>query len=299
MLYILLPVHNRREVTKKFIKCLKKQSFHNFQLILIDDGSTDCTDKMVLNELPNTQIIYGNGNLWWAGALQAGFEYLRNKTHNKDEVVLLINDDVEFDAHFLQTAMKTMKEEKNKILLKSWCIDKYSKQINDGYIHANLNKLTFKDTNNPKLANCASTRGLFLKVTDFINIGGFIPNKLPHYLSDYEFTIRATSQLGYRIHCNEKLYLLSDSAKSGYHTIQYNGFKEFLNHFFSIKCPTNPKYLIQFTNVVCKNKYNKCFLVISILLKSSLKLMLAFAFLFYTKERKKINIGNFSANFKK
>jgi glycosyltransferase involved in cell wall biosynthesis len=37
--YILLPVHNRKEVTQSFIKCLNAQSVKDFHLVLIDDGS--------------------------------------------------------------------------------------------------------------------------------------------------------------------------------------------------------------------------------------------------------------------
>ncbi|MCK5537931.1 MAG: glycosyltransferase family 2 protein, partial [Bacteroidales bacterium] len=39
MIYIILPVHNRKKITEKFIKCLVKQTYQDFKLILVDDGS--------------------------------------------------------------------------------------------------------------------------------------------------------------------------------------------------------------------------------------------------------------------
>ena len=46
-LYILLPVHNRCDITREFIDCLKAQTFQDYHLVLIDDGSTDGTEQMV------------------------------------------------------------------------------------------------------------------------------------------------------------------------------------------------------------------------------------------------------------
>ena len=40
-LYILLPVHNRREITRDFIDYLEAQTWQNYHLVLIDDESTD------------------------------------------------------------------------------------------------------------------------------------------------------------------------------------------------------------------------------------------------------------------
>ncbi len=294
MLYILLPVHNRREITQRFLECLKRQSFQDFQLILIDDGSTDSTDKMTLSHFPNTKIIYGDGSLWWAGALQKGYEYLQNKQIDKNDVVLLINDDTEFKDDFLQTAIDILASQ-SEVILKSWSVDKYTKHREDGYIVSNLEKFTFSNTSNERLANCASTRGLFIRAEEFISIGGFVPGKLPHYLSDYEFTIRAFNK-GYKIHCDDRLELISDSKESGYHIIEYQTFGEFMDKFFSIKCPANPKYLINFVKLTSNNIFYKLLIIVKIILKAAVKVLVAFIFSF---GRKSIDVSRFSSNFTK
>ena len=58
-IYILLPVHNRRDQTKTFIDCLTAQTYQNYHLILIDDGSTDGTAEMVQSKIPLAIIIKG------------------------------------------------------------------------------------------------------------------------------------------------------------------------------------------------------------------------------------------------
>ena len=41
--YILLPVHNRRAITVRMAEALRGQTRQDFQLVLVDDGSTDGT----------------------------------------------------------------------------------------------------------------------------------------------------------------------------------------------------------------------------------------------------------------
>jgi GT2 family glycosyltransferase len=294
MLYILLPVHNRREITQRFLECLKRQTLQDFQLVLIDDGSTDDTDKMVVELLPETKIIYGNGNLWWAGGLQKGYELLSTMDLSPTDAVLLINDDTEFENDFLQIAMNILGRKRN-VALKAWSVDKYSGERGDGYIVANLGNYTFNSTDNEKLANCTSTRGLFIGAKEFIDIGGFVPNKLPHYLSDYEFTIRAFNK-GYKIYCDDRLGLISDSKESGHHIIEYQTFGEFMDKFFSIKCPANPKYLINFVRLTSSNIFTTAFNIVKIILKAVVKILVAFIFSF---GRKSVDVSRFSSNFTK
>ncbi len=66
-IYIILPVHNRIETTHRFIKCLKRQTYTKFHLILVDDGSTDGTEEYVRTELHDVTVIKGNGNLGGQG----------------------------------------------------------------------------------------------------------------------------------------------------------------------------------------------------------------------------------------
>ena len=95
-IYVFLPVHNRRETTERFIQCLKMQSYQNYHLVLIDDGSTDGTEEMVRSQIEPLTVIKGRGDWWWAGALQQGYEWLRSEARKPSDVVLIINDDTQF-----------------------------------------------------------------------------------------------------------------------------------------------------------------------------------------------------------
>src|ERR1039458_2147123 len=103
--HILLPVHNRREITRRFVNCLKAQTHRGDHLILIDDGSTDGTTDMVRGEIEPVTVIRGDGDWWWAGSLQQGYEWLKTHEATWRDVALIINDDTEFASDFLEKGL--------------------------------------------------------------------------------------------------------------------------------------------------------------------------------------------------
>jgi len=247
MIYIILPVHNRKETTEKFIKSLISQIYKEFVLILVDDGSTDGTDEMVLGYIPNSVVLKGDGSLWWAGALQKGYEWVVDNSNDKD-ICLLINDDTVFDENFLKTGVELISKSERTLLL-AQCYSQSNKMLLDSGVHANLKALTFEQANTKSKINCLSTRGLFLKVKDFKNIGGFLPKILPHYLSDYEFTIRAFKK-GYNLTTDENLKLYVDQETTGLHSIKYKGILDYYHQYFSNRNSSNPFHWLVFVYLV-------------------------------------------------
>jgi len=243
VIYILLPVHNRKDITEKFIHSLIKQTVKDYKLILIDDGSTDGTADMVREYLPDSIVIQGGGNLWWAGALQKGYEWLSKNASNSD-VCLIINDDTIFDEYFLAQGIAIINNSDRTLLL-AQCYSQQTGALLDSGVHANLKKLTFEQAKSKEEINCLSTRGLFLKISDFKAIGGFYPRALPHYLSDYEFTIRAFRK-GYKLTTNDNLKLYVDQETTGIHTISAKNIRDYLLKYFSNRNSSNPVHWIVF-----------------------------------------------------
>ena len=69
MIYVITAVHNRYAITEAFVQRLLEQSEKDWNLILVDDGSTDGTADMVKSLVPEAVILNGDGDLWWGGAL--------------------------------------------------------------------------------------------------------------------------------------------------------------------------------------------------------------------------------------
>jgi GT2 family glycosyltransferase len=191
-LYILVPVHNRRATTVHFVEALNRQTWRGYHLILIDDGSTDGTAEAVRAICPATEVIVGTGDWWWAGCLDQACRHLQRQGVADDDVLLLINDDVVVKPDFLERALAEFAPMRDTLLLARQVDAATGTEIDfGGGVRADLFELRFAAARQPEEINCLPTRGLFLRWRDYCRTGGFRPEQLPHYLSDYEFTLRA------------------------------------------------------------------------------------------------------------
>ena len=240
LLYILLPVHNRRPTTRKFIECLAAQTFEGYHLLLIDDGSTDGTADMVKQHIANHTVIRGTGNWWWAGCLQRGLDWLKAINPGPDALVLFINDDVRFAPDYLERAVNVMKNKRGTLLLSQF-ESSIGDEANETGIYADLRRLSFKVADSPSEINCLSTRGLFGYWADIQRIGGFHPVLLPHYLSDYEYTIRAFRK-GLRCETSPDIVVTPNSAISGIRALDDRSFVGAFHTLFSKRSAVNPIY---------------------------------------------------------
>jgi len=59
---VILPVYNGEKFLKKSIDSVLDQSYKNFELIIINDGSTDKSDLIINKYLPNDKIKYFSRN---------------------------------------------------------------------------------------------------------------------------------------------------------------------------------------------------------------------------------------------
>jgi predicted SAM-dependent methyltransferase/GT2 family glycosyltransferase len=269
-LYILLPVHNRRAITEKIVDCLVAQSYSNFHLILIDDGSTDGTDEMVKAKIANLTILRGKGDWWWAGSLQQGVDWLKSEGIRSDDIILFLNDDITFPKDFLHKGVNNLSG--LNILLLARIYNEKSNIIEESGIEANFRKFTFTNASSQEKINCLSTRGLFLSMSSLLNIGDFYPKILPHYWSDYEFTIRAHKK-GFKLITSPYLFIQMDDQATGIHKYDGVSIMDFLMKLFSKKSVLNPIYTSVFIFLACPTTY-KPLNITKVWIKTGIKMML-------------------------
>ncbi|PSL44952.1 GT2 family glycosyltransferase [Chitinophaga niastensis] len=249
LVYIILPVHNRKEITRTFISCLLKQTYSSYHLVLIDDGSTDGTAEMVTSYLPSATIVTGKGDWWWGGSLQQGYEWVKANVTIPTDIVLIANDDVEFEENYLQNAVEFVHEAPDALLL-SQAYSKQTGKLEDIGVVANWYKMTFDLARRKEDVNCVSTRGLFMTVAAFMKIGGFRPVMLPHYGSDFEFTIRARKK-GFKLTSDEHVRILMNEETTGLHQLKEKSLRKYLKKIFSKRATGNPVYFSFFILLSC------------------------------------------------
>jgi GT2 family glycosyltransferase len=249
--YILLPVHNRKEITRGFIQCLTVQTFLDFHLVLIDDGSIDGTVEMVKEYIPSATVLQGKGDWWWAGSLQKGIDWLKDKVISNEDVILMINDDVEIPPDFIEKGCALLKP---GMLMQATICDETTREILDVGVVYEDQGMVFRTPRPDESINCLTTNGLFIRWQDLQSVGGFYPRLLPHYLSDYEFTMRAYKK-GLSLFVPPDLKLYWNRATTGFREIEEDNLLLFFRKFFSKKAAGNPVYWTTFVFLVSPTKY--------------------------------------------
>jgi GT2 family glycosyltransferase len=250
-IHVFLPVHNRRATTEKFVRCLLAQSYTNWHLLLIDDGSTDNTADMVRTLVSSATVLRGEGDWWWAGALHQGYEWLRRAELPVDDLVLINNDDTEFDSDFLTNAVAAMKP---RSLLVAQAYKLATGEFCEAGVYWDWKAFTCTAVREGTDFNCFSTRGLFLRAGDFLEIGGFYPKLLPHYLSDYEFTMRAHRK-GFALITAPEVRLYYDEGLTGIRSTEGQPFFRAVRMTFSKRSSGNPVYWTSFVLLSSPKRY--------------------------------------------
>jgi len=243
-IYVLAPVHNRRALTERFVRCLAAQTDQGFHLVLVDDGSRDGTAEVVSAIIPSATILRGTGHWWWAGSLEQARRWLGHQPSTPGDLVLIANDDTTFSTDFLASARRLMPTEE-KTLLQAQAVSAQTGESAGIGVHINWRRLAFKPADDPDEIDCFSTRGLFLRREDFLGLGRFHTVLLPHYLSDYEFTLRAARR-GFHLRTDPSVRLVADQTATGIRTLDLSSAGAYLRSVLSIKATKNPIYWTTF-----------------------------------------------------
>ena len=115
---MLLTCFNRKDATLNCIKTIYDDSF-DMSFIVVDDGCTDGTAEAIgqmSKEMSfKARIIKGSGNLFWAGGMRKGMEYLLSADRGYDYLTL-VNDDVAFEKDTLKNMIARSKEKNNAVI---------------------------------------------------------------------------------------------------------------------------------------------------------------------------------------
>lgn len=247
MIHIIIPVFNRWHFTKSCLIHLKKQTFSNFKIIVVDDGSTDNTAENLANEFPDVIVLRGDGSLWWTGGINLGLQYALNKDA---EYILSLNNDTLPKADYIEKLMESALTKPNSLIgstgvnvetkainfcgeRKLWLTDSVEDLRKE--IDKSQTKQLFKVSHFPG-------RGLLIPKKIFDTIGLFDEVKFPHYLADYDFTFRASRE-GFDIYCSLDAQLGTYPEASGANELIANkNWGNYKEHLFGMKGAANLKY---------------------------------------------------------
>lgn len=216
---VIIPLYNHEKFIKEAILSVLEQSFSNFELIIINDGSTDNSEEIV-KSIKDDRINYSyQENQGAPHTLNRGIQMARG------EYISILNSDDVYYSNRLEEFLHILEANNTTFATFSRIenIDEKGKII--GFIGKEENWLnhhpdtSFKDENDIILDLLAgnflrTTSNLFCRRTVFDNVGYFSNFKYAH---DYDFFLRL---------CFHRKVCLVDKYLLKYRTHSANTIKE-------------------------------------------------------------------------
>lgn len=101
---IIIVTFNNKELLSETLRSLLKQAYRNFEIIVVDNNSTDGTSDLMKTAFPEILYIRSDKNLGFSGGNNLGLK------HARGEYVALLNNDAVAQPAWLGTLVKTMNE---------------------------------------------------------------------------------------------------------------------------------------------------------------------------------------------
>lgn len=127
LISIIVPVFNCKSILEKSIECIKNQTYTNFEIILVDDGSTDGSAEICDKQAQSDQriVVIHQRNMKAAGARNTGLD------HAKGEFFLFVDSDDLVENTMLEDLVKACGEKDDLVVCK---FDRY-----DGHVKIQQN----------------------------------------------------------------------------------------------------------------------------------------------------------------
>jgi len=160
---IILLNWNGGEFTKPCIESLNQISYFNYDIIVVDNGSTDGSADMLKMAFTNIILLKNEKNLGFTGGNNIGIKYALE--HGADYVLILNNDTI-VDKNFLSEMVRVLESDRQigMVTCKIFSYDDPKKILYAGGV---VNKMTLKSKH---ISKCEKDNGKYsvMREIDFI-----------------------------------------------------------------------------------------------------------------------------------
>lgn len=246
-LYLIIPVFNRKETLLQCLNLLEKQTYRNFSVIVVDDGSSDGTAEAVSRLFPDVRLVFGNGNWWWSRSINEG---VKVALCEKADAIVTMNDDADFKPDYLEKLLSASVGMPGAIIGSLGLTQDNPPMVFYSGIYK-INWLTAKSYKYRRIfsnsegmtglhpAILLNGTGVFIPAAVFEKIGFFDEENFPQNLGDFDFMLRAhKARIPVYISWDACMYAHIEKTGAGASFVKQN-FVTYLRSFVKPKSRTN------------------------------------------------------------
>lgn len=123
---VVIPNWNGERLLRTCLSSLRRQSFRDFETVLVDNGSTDGSLELLAREFPEARVVALGENRGFAAAANAGI------AATEAEYVVLLNNDTEQDPGWLEALVRAADVHPEAGSFASKLVDFHDRRLLDG-----------------------------------------------------------------------------------------------------------------------------------------------------------------------
>jgi GT2 family glycosyltransferase len=224
ILTVIIPNYNGKPFLKECLESLKNQNHQQFEVMVIDNSSTDGSADYIRKNYPEFILMENQENIGFAAAVNQGI-----KASNR-EYIFLLNNDVQLEHETISNLLKCVKKEENIFAVSAKMIQYHDRgkmdDAGDEYTilgwtkRAGYGKSPDKYSHEREIFSACAAASIYRRSV-FEEIGYFDENFFA-YMEDVDISYRARIH-GYKcLYCPEAVVYHVGSGTSG---SKYNEFK--------------------------------------------------------------------------
>lgn len=122
---IVIVNYNGRDLTLNLLKSISRLNYKNYEIIVVDNASTDGTSEAVKKNFKNVKLVENKKNLGYSGANSC-------ISHCEGEYILFLNNDMEIGRSSLNELVETAQADKDCVMAAPRLVNFYDKKLKSG-----------------------------------------------------------------------------------------------------------------------------------------------------------------------
>ena len=242
---IIIPCFNGWSYTCECLNSVYKSNYINYDVIVVNDGSTDETSSSLKEYFPKVKELMSDGNLWWSRSMNLGF---KEALSNNSQYVLVLNNDVVINPNtiynLVNTAILYPKSIPGSIIYNLqkpniiWSAGGMMKWPWPGEFQLGMGEYDNNQYNGIRKVDWNPGMGTLINTSILRDLNFYDEKNMPQYLSDVDLCLRAKKK-GYSILINSDCIIYNNIENTGgitKATSNFN-FKLIKEMFFGFKSP--------------------------------------------------------------